>query len=129
MKIRDASYTASEAVRKVIDEEIIELLVKTTVDKAYDQNMELEGKVFANRYVLPLVEGRAVTLDEALVALNSRKTISKLLVLVCLTENKGEDEAEVFLQSEIEDMIAQHKQVPDEVKEFIAIRPRKFPWE
>lgn len=103
MSNRNATYTTSKKITDALTNEMIEGMVKATVDKAYNRNLRVYQGVFVNRFNTFLIDGKFATGGELLKALAERPdTVTQELPCVFLTEEKGEDVARIVFQSEVD---------------------------
>jgi hypothetical protein len=99
---REANYRVSDGVKAIISDTLVQEMVKTTVDKAYNRNLVIKV-LFVNRFNLFAKNGRILNGGELIKALREDvNLIEQVLPIVGLYEEKGEDWVIVVLQSEVE---------------------------
>lgn len=121
MPERSCNFIPSDKVLQLLGLTTIEEMVKAVVNKAYDQNMNLRKSIFADRFILFTVDGKVADGGKLLEALKDRPdAVERILPVVCLTEENGEDVAHIMFQPEIK---KSYPKLYEGMKEFLSQPP------
>jgi hypothetical protein len=105
MSERSVKYRCSPGVSALFSDEVVGDMVKRTVDSAYERNLTIGQGVYTKRFNVFTVDGKVVSRRESEQAARTNPgSVGQVLPIVALSEEAGEDEADVVLQSEVEKM-------------------------
>lgn len=125
MSEREAKYYTSPNVDDLLPETMIAEMISKTIDVAFDQNLNLNGRLYAKRFNVFLVNGKLATGGKLVEALkNDPKSVSQQLPIVGITEEKGYDIAYIVFQSELGKGTTPFTvPIPQEIMDFLNTPP------